>query len=57
LGEDIFLFPVVIDGTALPVEFRDCQSMFLPNGNPTREFVERIKQLQRKYREAGLGAG
>jgi len=56
LSEEIFLFPVLIDDTKLPAEFRDCQSMMLRNGSPTREFVERVKQLQRKYREARLGA-
>jgi hypothetical protein len=56
LGEEIFLFPVLVDETKLPVEFKECQSMVLPSGRPTQAFVERVKQLQRKYREARLGA-
>ena len=56
LSEEIFLLPVVIDGTMLPVEFRGCHSVSLSKGDPTREFIERVKQLQRKYREARLGA-
>lgn len=55
LSEEIFLFPVLIDDTKLPVEFKDCQSMALASGGPTPAFVERVKQLQRKYREARLG--
>ena len=55
LSEEIFLFPVLTDETKLPAEFKDCQSAALPGGNPTVEFVQRVRQLQRKYREARLG--
>jgi hypothetical protein len=55
LSEEIFLFPVLTDETKLPTEFKDCQSTALPGGNPTVEFVQRVRQLQRKYREARLG--
>jgi hypothetical protein len=59
--EDAFLFPVLIDDTAidneaLPMEFRARQAMMLPGGNPTPEFVQRVKQLYRKRQLTGLGS-
>lgn len=58
--EDVFLLPVVIDETAiddeaLPAEFKVRQATKLPDGNPTPEFIERIKQLYRKRQLARSG--
>jgi hypothetical protein len=52
-GDDAFLLPVVIDGTAishpaLPPKFGAVQATSLPGGEPTPDFVERVKQLYRK---------
>lgn len=52
-SDDAFLLPVVIDGTAishpaLPAKFGAVQATLLPGGEPTPDFVERVKQLYRK---------
>jgi hypothetical protein len=49
-----FLLPVVIDDTsmesdALPDKFRDYQWQKLPNGEVTSDFIDRVRQLYRKY--------
>jgi hypothetical protein len=51
-SEGGFLLPVVIDGTAidepaLPREFGAAQVTSLPSGEPTPQFVARVKQLYR----------
>jgi hypothetical protein len=60
-SEEAFLFPVVIDDTtiddpALPAKFRAIQWKSLPGGEPTSEFVDRVKQLYRKRQLARMGA-
>lgn len=50
-----FLLPIVIDDTAiddqaLPAEFKRVQTMRLPHGEPTPEFVDWMKQLYRRSR-------
>jgi hypothetical protein len=60
-SEEAFLLPVVIDDTAinhpaLPERFREIQWKSLPGGQPTPDFVERVKQLYRKRQLARLGA-
>ena len=59
-SEEAFLLPVVIDETAidhpdLPERFRKIQWKSLPGGDPTMEFVERVKHLYRKRQLARLG--
>ena len=61
-SEEAFLLPVVIDDTpidhqALPAKFRTIQCRSLPGGQPTREFVDQIKQLYRKYQLTRTSAG
>ena len=51
--EHAFLLPVLIDDTplkhpALPPEFAVSQATSLPGGEPTRDFVDRVRQLYRK---------
>jgi hypothetical protein len=53
-GEGNFLLPVVIDDTKedhpeLPPEFTRVQWVTLRGGEPTPAFVERVKELYRKY--------
>lgn len=60
-SEDAFLLPVVIDDTAiddpaLPARFRAIQWTSLPGGEPTRDFVDRVKALYRKRQLARSGA-
>jgi hypothetical protein len=48
-----FLLPVLIDDTAinhpdLPAKFAAVQSTLLPGGEPTTDFVERVRQLYRQ---------
>jgi hypothetical protein len=52
-SDEAFLLPVVIDDTtidepALPAKFRAIQWVNLPGGEPTADFVDRVKQLYRK---------
>jgi len=52
-SEEAFLLPVVIDNTsidnpAIPTKFTTVQATSLPGGEPTREFVDRVRQLYRK---------
>ncbi|WP_353063818.1 toll/interleukin-1 receptor domain-containing protein [Tunturibacter psychrotolerans] len=59
-SEEAFLLPVVIDGTAidhpaLPAKFRTIQATSLPGGQPTTDFVDRIKLLYRKRQLTRLG--
>jgi len=59
-SDEAFLLPVVIDDTpidhqALPAKFRTIQCRVLPGGQPTREFVDQIKQLYRKYQLTRAG--
>jgi hypothetical protein len=51
-SESAFLLPVILDDTpithrALPFQFAAVQATSLPGGEPTREFVERVRQLYR----------
>jgi hypothetical protein len=60
-SDNAFLLPVIIDGTAidhpaLPARFRSIQATSLPGGNPSSEFVERVKQLYRKRQLARAGS-
>jgi hypothetical protein len=59
-GEEAFLLPVLIDDTtvddpALPTKFRAIQCMSLPGGEPTPDFVERVRYLYRKRQLTRLG--
>jgi hypothetical protein len=52
-SEEAFLLPVVIDDTPLdnpnlPAKFRAVQATPLPGGEPTRDFIDRVRQLYRK---------
>lgn len=54
-----FILPVVIDDTppnsdGIPDEFRKAQWVSLPGGEPTEEFISRLKVL---YRDAQKGGG
>jgi hypothetical protein len=56
-SEEAFLLPVVIDSTsidnpAIPAKFTVMQATSLPGGEPTREFVDRVRQLYRKHQLA-----
>jgi hypothetical protein len=58
---DVFVAPVAIDDTdqnheRIPPEFRKPQWMRLPGGEPTAEFVERVKQLHRRAQQERAGA-
>ena len=58
---DVFVAPVAIDDTRedharIPPEFRKTQWMRLPGGEPTAEFVERVKQLHRRAQQERAGA-
>ena len=58
---DVFIVPVAIDETRedharIPPEFRKTQWMRLPGGEPTPEFVERVKQLHRRAQQEKAGA-
>ena len=58
---DVFLLPIVIDSTeiddpALPHKFSAVQWTALPGGEPTADFVERVKQLYRKRQLARSAA-
>jgi hypothetical protein len=60
-GDEAFLLPVVIDETriddpALPARFRAIQWTPLPGGEPTVDFVDRVKRLYRKHQLARSGA-
>ena len=60
-SEEAFLLPVVIDDTprdhpALPAKFKAIQWMSLPGGEPSPDFVDRVKQLYRKRQLARSGA-
>jgi hypothetical protein len=60
-SEEVFLLPVVIDDTAidhpaLPAKFRTVQTTSLPGGQPTLDFVDRVRQLYRKRQLARAGA-
>ena len=60
-SEEAFLLPVVIDSTkiddpALPPKFRSIQATSLPGGQPSIDFVDRVKLLYRKRQLARLGA-
>jgi hypothetical protein len=59
-SEEAFLLPVVIDSTpldnpALPAKFRAVQATPLPGGEPTRDFIERVRQLYRKRQLSRAG--
>jgi hypothetical protein len=52
-----FLIPVSIDGTrpsnpAVPSEFRPIHWQTLPGGTPSAAFVDRIKELYRRYQKS-----
>jgi hypothetical protein len=58
---DVFVAPVAVDDTRedharIPPEFRKTQWMRLPQGEPTPEFVERVKQLHRRAQQERAGA-
>jgi len=60
-SEEAFLLPVVIDDAAiddpaLPARFRTIQWASLPGGEPTQDFVDRVKRLYRKRQLAKTGA-
>jgi len=60
-AEEAFLLPVVIDDTAidhpsLPDKFRSVQWKLLPGGDPTPDFVERVRHLYRKYQVSRSGS-
>jgi hypothetical protein len=55
--ESVFLLPVVIDDTSstlsdLPPRFRAVQWTRLPGGQPTPDFLGRVKQAYRRYLKA-----
>jgi hypothetical protein len=59
-SEDVFILPAAIDSTSqqsdrLPEEFRRAQWFHLPAGQPTPAFVERVKELHRRYQQAKAG--
>jgi hypothetical protein len=59
--DEVFLLPVVIDDTmidhpALPPEFQKFQWKSLPGGEPTSDFVDRVKRLYRKRQLKRSGA-
>jgi hypothetical protein len=68
IGEDLksspvqpFIVPVVIDDTlpgepAVPEKFRKLHWHHLPDGQTSKEFVSRIKQLYRQYQKLYAGA-
>ena len=61
-SEEAFLLPVVIDDTpidhqALPAKFRTIQCRSLPGGDPTREFVDQVKELYRKHQLTRIAVG
>lgn len=58
---DVYVAPVAIDDTRedharIPPEFRKTQWMRLPGGEPTSEFVERVKLLHRRAQQERAGA-
>ena len=60
-SEEAFLLPVVIDDTsiddpAVPLRFRATQWTSLPGGEPTADFVDRVKRLYRKRQLPRSGA-
>ena len=60
-SEEAFLLPVVIDDAAiddpaLPARFRTIQCASLPGGEPTQDFIDRVKRLYRKRQLARSGA-
>ncbi len=59
-ARDVFLLPVAIDGTPpdnarIPEDFGRVQWLRLPDGYPTSEFVERVKQLHRRSQQEKAG--
>jgi hypothetical protein len=55
--EEVFLLPVLIDDLRqeeadVPVRFKAAQWYSLPAGRPTPEFVNRVKELYRKYQKS-----
>lgn len=61
-SDEAFLLPVVIDDTriddpALPAKFRTIQWTALPAGDPTPDFVKRVKDLYRKHQLTRMAAG
>jgi hypothetical protein len=61
-SDEAFLLPVVIDDTpidhqALPARFRAIQCRSLPGGEPTREFVDYVKDLYRKRQLTRMAVG
>jgi hypothetical protein len=58
---DVFMLPVAIDGTPpdnnrIPEDFRRPQWWRLPQGLPTPEFVERVKELHRRSQQERAAA-
>jgi hypothetical protein len=60
-AKDVFMLPVAIDSTPpesdrIPQGFRKPQWWRLPDGAPTPEFVERVKDLHRRCQQERAGA-
>jgi hypothetical protein len=54
-----FILPVIIDETdpendAIPEAFRSKQSVRLPGGVPTQQFLDRVRDLYRKFRKMAV---
>ncbi len=56
---EAFILPVIIDDTSsenplIPEPFRSKQSVRLPDGIPTPQFLDRVRDLYRRFRKTAV---